>query len=137
MAAEAVETRWPVEIRLKAGRRTLEVAFDDGERAQLPAELLRVLTPSAERKGHAPSDEKILGGKRTVAILGVEPVGSYAVRLRFDDMHQTGLYTFAFLSELARRRDELFALYEKGLAAAGLDRDRPGTAPWPGGSGLR
>ena len=128
---------WPEELRLKRGRRVLEVAFADGRRVPLSAEFLRVLTPSAERKGHAASDEKILAGKREVAIARIEPVGRYAVRLVFDDGHATGIYTHDGLARMAARRDALWRRYEEGLAATGLSRDAPGTAPWPGGSGLR
>ena len=127
-SAASVETPWPTEIRLLKGRRALALTLDDGERATVEAELLRVLTPSAERKGHSPAEEKVLGGKRDVAIRAIEPVGNYAVRLMFDDGHQTGLYTIPYLVDLALGRDRHFAAYEAALAGAGLDRDHPGEA---------
>jgi DUF971 family protein len=119
------EAAWPTEIRLSPDKRTLTVAFDDGARFDLPAELLRVRSPSAEVQGHSPDQRKTVPGKREVMILGVEPVGSYAVRLRFDDMHDTGIYTWPFLREVGERRDAMMADYEAELAAKGLSRDPP------------
>ena len=83
--------RWPTEIRLSGDKRTLHVAFEDGGRFALPAEYLRVSSPSAEVQGHSPAERKVIGGKIDVAILAVEPVGNYAVKLTFDDMHDTGV----------------------------------------------
>jgi DUF971 family protein len=90
-AATAAPERWPTEIRLSGDKRTLHVAFEDGGRFALPAEYLRVSSPSAEVQGHSPSERKVIGAKRDVAILKVEPIGNYAVKLTFDDMHDTGL----------------------------------------------
>src|SRR5688500_1738530 len=84
--------RWPTEIRLSKDKRSLHIAFDDGTAFSLPAEYLRVTSPSAEVQGHSPAERKTVPGKREVAILGVEPVGNYAVKLVFDDMHDTGIY---------------------------------------------
>lgn len=113
---------WPTEIRLKKAERVLEVAFDDGARFALPAELLRVESPSAEVQGHAAGQKTIVPGKRNVAILNVEPVGNYAVRLHFDDGHRTGIYSWRYLRELGERRDEKMAAYERALAEKGLSR---------------
>jgi DUF971 family protein len=117
---------WPVEIRLARDRRTLHVAFDDGMTFGLPAELLRVTSPSAEVQGHSEAERKTLGGKRNVTILSVDPVGNYAVRLGFDDMHTTGIYSWAFLRELGLNAERRFQDYLDDLGTKGLDRDRPG-----------
>jgi DUF971 family protein len=119
------ETPWPTEIRLSADKRTLSVAFEDGARYDLAAELLRVRSPSAEVQGHSPDQRKTVPGKREVMILGVEPVGSYAVRLRFDDMHDTGIYTWPYLRETGERQAALMAEYEAELSEKGLSRDPP------------
>ena len=117
---------WPVEIRLTRDRRTLHVAFDDGTAFGLPAELLRVTSPSAEVQGHSEAERKTVGGKRNVTILSVDPVGNYAVRLGFDDMHATGIYSWAFLRDLGVNAERRFQDYLDDLSAKGLDRDRPG-----------
>lgn len=119
---------WPTEIRLLDNGRNLRVAFDDGVSFTLGAELLRVRSPSAEVQGHSPADQKTVGGKRNVAIISVAPVGNYAVRLGFDDMHATGLYTWRYLRHLGETAEGSFAAYLAELAAKGLDRDRPGEA---------
>ena len=118
------ETARPSEIRLAKDRRTLTVSFESGERWDLPAEYLRVLSPSAEVQGHSPAERKTVGGKREVEIIGVEPVGNYAVRLRFDDLHDTGIYTWTHLFELGRDHEALWARYLDELAAKGLKRER-------------
>ncbi len=114
---------WPVEIRLTGAGKCLEVDFDDGNRFSLPAELLRVESPSAEVQGHGPGGKTIVAGRRHVAILAVEPVGRYAVRLRFDDLHDTGLYSWPWLYRLGRDREQLWAAYLAALAERGLGRD--------------
>lgn len=119
---------WPTEIRLLDNGRNLRVAFDDGVSFTLGAELLRVRSPSAEVQGHSPADQKTVGGKRNVTIISVAPVGNYAVRLGFDDMHATGLYTWRYLRHLGETAEASFAAYLQELAAKGLDRDRPGEA---------
>jgi DUF971 family protein len=119
---------WPTEIRLLDNGRQLRVTFDDTASFTLSAELLRVRSPSAEVQGHAPADRKTVGGKRAVAIIAVAPVGNYAVRLDFDDMHRTGIYTWRYLRQLGETADASFAAYLEELAAKGLDRDRPGEA---------
>ena len=117
---------WPTELRLRKDRKTLTVAFDDGETFDLPAEYLRVCSPSAEVQGHSPSERRTVGGKQNVEILEVHPVGNYAVRLGFDDMHSTGIYSWAFLRDLGVNAERRFQDYLDDLQAKGLDRDRPG-----------
>jgi DUF971 family protein len=117
---------WPTELRLSEDGRKLNVAFDDGAQFALSAELLRTQSPSAEVQGHSPQERKTVGGKRHVAIIAVAPVGNYAVRLDFDDMHRTGIYTWRYLRELGETATERFDAYVEELAAKGLDRDRPG-----------
>ena len=126
MGTPDVRLAWPVEIRLPKDRRTLRVAFDDGRTFELSAELLRVTSPSAEVQGHSEAERKTVGGKRNVAILSVDPVGNYAVRLGFDDMHATGIYSWAFLRDLGENAERRFQDYLDDLQAKGLDRDRPG-----------
>jgi len=118
---------WPVEIRLVKDRRALHVTFEDGNAFTLSAELLRVTSPSAEVQGHSEAQRKTVGGKRNVTILSVDPVGNYAVRLGFDDMHSTGIYSWAFLSDLGLNAERRFQDYLDDLQAKGLDRDKPGT----------
>ena len=122
----AAATPWPVELRLKPDKRTLEIAFDDGSRFNLSAELLRVTSPSAEVQGHSEAQRKTVGGKRNVQILSVDPVGNYAVRIGFDDMHDTGIYAWDFLRELGLNAEARLQGYLDDLAAKGLDRDKPG-----------
>jgi DUF971 family protein len=121
-----VTLAWPVEIRLPKDRRTLRVAFDDSRTFDLSAELLRVTSPSAEVQGHSEAERKTVGGKRNVTILSVDPVGNYAVRIGFDDMHSTGIYSWAFLHDLGVNAGRRFQDYLDDLQAKGLDRDRPG-----------
>ena len=117
---------WPSEIRVLDEGRTLRTTFDDGAVFSLSAELLRVRSPSAEVQGHSPADRKTIGGKRLVAIIAVAPVGNYAVRIEFDDMHRTGIYTWRYLHQLGETAAESFDAYLAELADKGLDRDRPG-----------
>lgn len=112
--------RWPTELRLKRGRQTLGVSFDDGLSADLPAELLRVYSPSAEVRGHGADKPKLVLGKKNVQISAVERVGSYAVRLVFDDGHDSGFYTWAFLEEFAQSVEAKQADYDKQAATAGI-----------------
>ena len=120
--------RWPTEIRLSGDKRILTVAFDGGGRFELPAEYLRVSSPSAEVQGHSPAERKVLGGKRDVAILSVEPIGNYAVKLFFDDMHDTGLYGWDYLFDLGREYRNRWSTYLRELEERGLTRDRVATA---------
>lgn len=117
---------WPVELRLAKDRRSLTITFDDGTTHTLPAELLRVTSPSAEVQGHTEAERKTVGGKRNVCIISVDPVGNYAVRIGFDDMHNTGIYSWAFLHDLGLNADRRFQDYLDDLAAKHLDRDKPG-----------
>ena len=116
---------WPVEIRVRRAERRLEIDFDDGSSFSLPAELLRVESPSAEVQGHVPSQKITLPGKRGVGIREVEPVGNYAVRIVFDDLHDTGIYSWAYLYQLGVEQAERWAAYEAELAKKGLSRDPP------------
>ncbi|WP_230531816.1 gamma-butyrobetaine hydroxylase-like domain-containing protein [Microvirga roseola] len=115
--------RWPTELRLAKDRRSLRVAFDDGSAFDLPAEYLRVTSPSAEVQGHSPAERKTVPGKRDVAIIGVEPVGNYAVKLVFDDMHDTGIYGWDYLYRLGAEQPQKWQSYLDELAAKGLSRD--------------
>lgn len=117
---------WPVEIRLTKDRRSLNITFDDGASFALPAELLRVTSPSAEVQGHSDAERKTVGGKRNIAILSVDPVGNYAVRIGFDDMHNTGIYSWAFLHDLGINAAVRFQQYLDDLAAKNLNRDKGG-----------
>jgi DUF971 family protein len=114
---------WPTEIRLAKDRRTLHVAFEDGAAYALPAELLRVESPSAEVQGHGPTQKKTVPGKAEVEIIGVEPVGHYAVKLTFDDMHDTGIYGWDYLRELGEHGEAKLQAYLDDLAAKGLSRE--------------
>ncbi len=114
---------WPVEIRLRRDRMTLTIAFDSGEVFDLPAEFLRVRSPSAEVQGHSPDERKTVPGKRYVQILEVQPVGNYAVRLVFDDMHSTGIYSWIYLAELGRHCEAYWRDYLAELSAKGLARE--------------
>lgn len=114
----------PVEIRLRKASRLLAVAFDDGSRFELPFEYLRVHSPSAEVKGHGAGEGILVTGKEAVQVARIEPVGHYAVRLVFDDGHDTGLYTWDYLYELGRDRDRKWRAYLDRLAARGYPRAR-------------
>jgi DUF971 family protein len=114
---------WPTELRLHKDRKALTVAFDDGASFELPAEYLRVRSPSAEVQGHSPAERRVVGGKREVQILELHPVGNYAVRLVFDDMHSTGIFTWDYLFELGRNRDNYWRDYLGELKQKNLSRD--------------
>ena len=116
---------WPTELRLGKHKKTRTVSFDGGERFDLPAEYLRVKSPSAEVQGHSPDERKTVPGKRDVAILEVLPVGNYAVRLVFDDMHSTGIYGWGYLADLGRNRTRYWQEYLDELASKNLTRDPP------------
>ena len=118
--------RWPSEIRLAKDKRTLNVAFDDGSAFALPAEYLRVMSPSAEVQGHSPAERKTVPGKRNVEIIGVEPVGNYAVKLVFDDMHSTGIYSWDYLRELGGAHARYWQEYLDELAQKNLSREPAG-----------
>ncbi|MCZ8182016.1 MAG: DUF971 domain-containing protein [Beijerinckiaceae bacterium] len=120
---EGRSTAWPVELRVRGDRQALQVSFDDGFSAEIPAEMLRVMSPSAEVQGHTPDQRKTVPGKRDVMILGVEPVGNYAIRIRFDDLHDSGIYGWPLLYRFGRDRETLFAEYLAELEAKGLSRE--------------
>lgn len=114
---------WPTELRLQKDRRQLAVRFDSGEAFDLPAEYLRVKSPSAEVQGHTPADRKTVAGKENVSISEVLPIGNYAVRLVFDDGHSTGIYTWPYLHELGSQRDAYWRDYLAEIASKGLTRN--------------
>lgn len=114
---------WPTELRVSKDRQRLVVTFNDERSFELSAEMLRVLSPSAEVQGHGPGQKVTVPGKRSVAIISMMPTGNYAVRIGFDDMHDTGIYTWTYLRELGERGDELFAAYEGELREKGMNRD--------------
>src|SRR5258707_4176171 len=114
---------WPSELRLHKDRRTLTVTFDGGERFDLPAEYLRVTSPSAEVQGHSADERKTVPGKKNVGIMEVLPVGNYAVRLVFDDMHSTGIFGWDYLLELGQNYPVYWQEYLDELAAKNMTRD--------------
>ncbi|MEM7225090.1 MAG: DUF971 domain-containing protein [Pseudomonadota bacterium] len=114
---------WPTEVRYsKAGKR-LEVSFDNGKTFSYPAELLRVESPSAEVQGHNPDQKQIVAGRRHVGILELEPIGNYALKIRFDDLHDTGIYSWVYLYKLGEEQDQIWTAYLEALAVKGLSRD--------------
>jgi len=114
---------WPVELRLKNAEKRLEVEFDDGKTFSLPAEYLRVESPSAEVQGHGPGERTIVPGRAHVGIMALEPVGNYAVRIRFDDLHDTGIYSWDYLYQLGLEYDRRWRDYLAALDARGLSRE--------------
>ncbi|HET6607526.1 MAG TPA: DUF971 domain-containing protein [Rhodopila sp.] len=111
------------EIRLDRAAKVLHVSFDDGTAFALPAEYLRIESPSAEVQGHSPTQKQIIAGRRHVNIIGIEPVGHYAVRLVFDDLHDTGIYSWDYLYEMGQQQEQKWAAYLAALHARGLSRD--------------
>jgi DUF971 family protein len=116
-------SHWPVELRLKRAEKSLEVEFDDGKKFRLPAEYLRVESPSAEVQGHGPGQKTLVHGRAHVGIIGLEPVGNYAVRITFDDLHDTGIYSWNYLYQLGVEHGARWREYLDGLAANGLSRE--------------
>ena len=114
---------WPTEIRLKKAEKRLEIDFDDGQRFAYPAEFLRVESPSAEVQGHGPSQKQIVAGRMHVGILGVEPVGNYAIRISFDDLHDTGIFSWEYLYGLGVNQEALWRAYLAELEKRGLSCD--------------
>jgi DUF971 family protein len=117
---------WPVELHLKRAEKVLEIVFDDGARIACSAEYLRVESPSAEVQGHGPGQKQIVAGRRDVGILDIETVGNYAIRIKFDDLHDTGIYSWEYLYELGQNHDRIWREYLAALAAQGLSRDPRG-----------
>jgi DUF971 family protein len=124
MTPSSTQEPFASELRLNPQKSELSITFTDGTAGRLSAELLRVVSPSAEVQGHSPSERKLVPGKRDVTIRAIEPVGNYAVRLVFSDGHNTGLYSWDYLYEIAHRKEELWNGYLQELAAAGASRDR-------------
>ena len=116
---------WPSEIRYIAAERRLEVAFDNGVTYSYPAEYLRVESPSAEVQGHGPGQKQIVAGRRHVGIMAIEPVGNYAVRIKFDDLHDSGLFSWTYLYELGEEQQQRWAAYLAALEERGLSREPP------------
>ena len=114
---------WPTELRVSQDKRHLVVTFDNGASHDLPAEMLRVLSPSAEVQGHGPGQKVTVPGKRNVGIRAVVATGNYAVRIAFDDGHDSGIFTWRYLLELGQTGDTLFAEYEQELKEKGLSRE--------------
>lgn len=114
---------WPTEIRHKKAEKIVEIDFDDGSAFALPAELLRVESPSAEVQGHGPEQKTTVAGRRHVGIMEIEPVGNYAVKISFDDLHDTGIFSWQYLYELGRDQEKIWQAYLAALAAQGLSRD--------------
>jgi DUF971 family protein len=122
-AASAAPGPWPVELRLKKAEKRLEIEFDDGKRFSLPAEYLRVESPSAEVQGHGPGEKTIVPGRAHVGIMDLEPVGNYAVRIRFDDLHDTGIYSWDYFYQLGVEYERRWRDYLAALDARGLSRE--------------
>ena len=120
---------WPTEIRLKKAEKRLEIDFDDGRKFSYPAELLRVESPSAEVQGHGPSQKQIVAGRQHVGILEIDPIGHYAIRIVFDDLHDTGIFSWEYLYGLGANQDTLWRAYIDALAARGLSRDPKAAKP--------
>lgn len=114
---------WPTEIDLDRAEKRLTVTFEDGETFTYPAELLRVESPSAEVRGHGADEKKIVAGRRHVGILNIEPVGNYAIRIEFDDLHDTGIFSWTYLYGLGRNRDAIWQRYLDALDERGLSRE--------------
>ncbi|MCG8356952.1 MAG: DUF971 domain-containing protein [Kiloniellales bacterium] len=117
---------WPAEIRYKREDKRLEVDFDNGMTFAYPAEYLRVESPSAEVQGHGPGQKQIVPGRRHVGIMEIEPVGNYAVRLKFDDLHDTGIYSWAYLYTLGEEQEARWSAYLSALEEKGLSREPAG-----------
>ena len=134
MASAGGATRWPVELRLKKAEKLLEISFDDGNSFRLPAEYLRVESPSAEVQGHGPGQRTLVSGRAHVGIIGLEPVGNYAVRIVFDDLHggdaplfqdstHAGIFSWSYLHQLGVEYDRRWRAYIDALAMNGLRRE--------------
>ncbi len=114
---------WPTQVRLRKAEKLLEVTYDDGSTFALPAELLRVESPSAEVQGHIPDQKQIVPGRRFVGIMDLEPVGNYAIRIKFDDLHDTGIFSWQYLYHLGLNKDGIWSDYLKNLEEKGLSRN--------------
>ena len=125
MASPEPNSPTPTALTVHGQSRQLEISFSDGANFRIPFELLRIYSPSAEVQGHSPGQEVLQTGKREVGIEDIEPVGHYAVKPRFSDGHNSGLYTWPYLYALGRDQQQLWADYLQRLQAAGVDRDAP------------
>ncbi len=114
---------WPIELRLKTADKLIEIDFDNGAKFRLPAEYLRVESPSAEVQGHGPGEKQLVAGRKHVGILRLEPVGNYAVRIVFDDLHDTGIYSWSYLYELGIERERRWSDYLAALEKADQSRE--------------
>jgi DUF971 family protein len=122
--AQGFDTQhWPTEIRYLSADKQLLVVFDSGESFTYPAEFLRVESPSAEVQGHGPGQKKVVSGRRHVGIMEVVPVGNYAVRIKFDDLHDSGIFSWQYLHKIGREQETLWQSYLAHLEAKGLSRD--------------
>jgi DUF971 family protein len=128
------DTPRPTAVTVHQQSRVLEVGFDDGKTFRIPFELMRVYSPSAEVQGHGPGQEVLQTGKRDVTVVGIEPVGHYAIQPAFSDGHDTGIFSWQYLYRLGAQQDELWKAYLERLAEAGLDRDAPMKATASGGA---
>lgn len=113
----------PSKLTVSKDRKTLLITFDGGKSYEFSAEILRVLSPSAEVQGHSPEQRKTIGGKRDVGIMQIDPVGNYAVRITFDDMHSTGIFSWSYFSELGENLEARWNEYLEELAELGMSRD--------------
>ena len=113
----------PTKLTVRKDCKSLKIAFGETEVYELSAEILRVLSPSAEVQGHSPDQRKTIGGMRDVGIMQIEPVGNYAVRIIFEDMHDTGIYSWTYLKELGENLEEKWAEYLKELDEKGMTRE--------------
>ncbi len=113
----------PTEIRLKKEEKLLEIDYNDGSCFSLPAEYLRVESPSAEVQGHSPDQKKTVSGRQHVGIMALEPVGNYAIRIKFDDLHDTGIFTWELLYQLGIEQAMRWQAYQEALLEKGLSRD--------------
>ena len=119
-----LETKhWPEEVRYLSAEKRLEVGFDNGVRFSYPAELLRVESPSAEVQGHSASEKKIVAGRKHVGIMEIEPIGNYAIRIKFDDLHDTGLFSWQYLYQLGENQDAIWQTYLDAIEGQGLSRE--------------
>jgi DUF971 family protein len=128
MSEQLGTTHWPVELRLKTAEKLLEIDFDNGARFRLPAEYLRVESPSAEVQGHGPGQKTLIAGRAEVGIMRLDPVGHYAVRIVFDDLHDTGIFSWSYLYELGIEQERRWSDYLAALERAGQSRTPPRSA---------
>jgi DUF971 family protein len=123
MSTNFSQVHRPIEIRVKRDEKALEVEFEDGREFRYPAEFLRVESPSAEVQGHGPGQKQLVAGRRHVGIMDVTPVGNYAVCIKFDDLHDTGIYTWDTLYNYGLYQDDMWSDYLAAMEDAGLSRD--------------